>query len=52
MTQPRLSIAMIIDKMSTPRSKADVARLKDAYDTAGFDVYTYSDGDSEVNNFF
>ena len=48
MSQPRLGIVMIIDKMSTPRSKADVARLKEAYDIVGFEVYMYNDGDSEV----
>ena len=52
MTQPRLGIAMIIDKMSTRQSKADVSCLKDAFDTVGFDVYTYNDGDSEVSYLF
>ena len=51
MTKPRLGVSVIIDNVSTPGSEADVSALQDAYETAGFEVYTYRNCDSEVNVF-
>ena len=41
MTKPRLGIAIIIDNISTATHKVDVAAVRDAYDTAGFEVHVY-----------
>ena len=41
MIKPRLGVAIIIDNICTPESEANVAALKDAYDTAGFEVHIH-----------
>ena len=45
MNLPRLGNAIIINNVSRsePGSEADVKRLKEAYETVGFDVYVYRD---------
>ena len=46
--KPRLGVSIIIDNVSTPESKADIAALQDAYDTAGFEVDVYRNFDLKV----
>ena len=43
MTLPRLGYAIIINNVSQsmPGSEVDVTKLKEAYETVGFDVYVY-----------
>ena len=41
MTKPPLGVAIIIDNICTPESKANVVALKDAYDTAGFETHVH-----------
>ena len=50
MTLPRLGNAIIINNVfkSVPGSKANVQRLKEAYETVGFDVFIYMDPTTEV----
>ena len=48
MTKPRLSVAIIIDNISTSGSEADAAALQDAYDTAGFEVHVYGKSNLKV----
>ena len=45
MNLPRLGNAIIINNVSQsmPGSEADVKKLKEAYETVGFDVYVYKD---------
>ena len=50
MTLPRLGHVIIINNVSSsmPGSEADVKRLKEAYETVGFDVYIYRDCTKQV----
>ena len=50
MSKPRLGNAIIINNVprSVPGSKTDVKRLKEAYETVGFDVFDYSDPTTQV----
>ena len=50
MSLPWLGNAIIINNVSrsVPGSEADVKRLKEAYETVGFDVYVYKDPTAEV----
>ena len=50
MTLPRLGNAIIINNVfkSVPGSEANVKRLKEAYETVGFDVFIYRDPTTEV----
>ena len=51
MTLPRLGNAIIINNVSQtmPGSEVDVRRLKEAYETVGFDVYVYMDCTTQVS---
>ena len=50
MTLPRLGNAIIISNVfkSVPGSEANVKRLKEAYETVGFDIFIYRDPTTEV----
>ena len=50
MSLPRLGNAIIINNVSrsVPGSEADVKRMKEAYETVGFDVYVYMDPNAQV----
>ena len=48
MTKLRLGLAIIIDNVCTPGSEADLIELKDAYDTAGFEVHLYRRFDTKA----
>ena len=51
MSLPRLGNAIIINNVSksVPGSEEDVKRLKEMYETVGFDVFVYRDPSSQVN---
>ena len=51
MTLPRLGNAIIINNVSRslPESEDDVKRLKEAYETVGFDVSVYRDYTTKVS---
>ena len=51
MSLPRLGNAIIINNVSrsVPGSEADVKRMKEVYETVGFDVYVYRDPTAQVN---
>ena len=50
MSLPRLGNAIIINNVSksVPGSEADVKRLKEMYETVGFDVFIYRDPNAQV----
>ena len=50
MSLPRLGNAIIINTVSrsVPGSETDVKRLKEAYETVGFDVFIYRDPNAQV----
>ena len=49
MPKPRLGVAILIDNMCIPESEVDINSLRDAYNTAGFEVHVYRNCDLEVN---
>ena len=50
MSLPRLGNAIIINNVSrsVPGYEADVKRLKEMYETIGFDVFIYRDPNAQV----
>ena len=53
MNLPRLGHAIIINNVSSsiPESETDVQKLKEAYETVGFDVYVYRNCTVQVTIF-